>query len=262
IDAEADGERAAALKSLAILGRTREVGLLVDRISQAPDASRRDEYADTLLVLAGRVGRSAVSALLPLVKASDPARRIIGVHALATVGGDRAAQAVIGLLDDPATEVQDEVVRTLSTWPGNWPEDIQVGPVLQKLAREGGKPAHQVLGFRGYLQHLQVAPGLSDEERVERILHAMEQAGRPEERQAAISALGSIPSRKALEALLARTDQKELAGATWSALLNLAGAKVPGLSREERRQLLERIIRESGNEAIQSRARELLRRLR
>lgn len=181
IDATDAQIRTAALKSLAILGGAKEVELLVNRISTAGDASRREQYAETLLVLAGRVGRPAASALLSLVRASEPALRIIGVHALATVGGPEAAQAAIALLDDPDPEVQDEVVRTLSTWPGNWPDDTAVGPVLQRLAREGRKPAHQVLGFRGYLEHLRVAPGLTPDERVERVLQALEQAKRPEE---------------------------------------------------------------------------------
>ena len=74
-----------------------------------------------LLAISGRTGAHSVPALLPLARNDDSALRIIALHVLASAGGPDALAAVQAAVQDKDETVQDEAVRTLSTWPNNGP---------------------------------------------------------------------------------------------------------------------------------------------
>lgn len=254
--------RAAALGAIPVLGGKAEVGVLVGLIEKTSDAKQRGELADALLELAANTGATSTPDLLPLMRETDPELRLTAIAALASVGGADALAAVTGAIKDPEEAVQDEAVRTLSTWPNNWPEDVAIADTLLSLAKSGAKRSHQVLGFRGYLQHIQAAPGLSPDARVARVKALLPIIQWPEEKQAAISALGAIPSAGAMEQLLEFTADPADAETAYSALVSLAERNLEGVSREQRREALQMVIDNSKNEATTKRAAEVLRRLR
>jgi HEAT repeat protein len=254
--------REAALSAMALLGGSDQVDLLVDQVENTTDTSRRAEYEETLLAVANRAGEGCVPHLMPLTRRSEPALRITAIHALASVGGEDAVGAVVAALKDANGDVQDEAVRALSTWPGNWPEDVGVAEPLLSLARSGAKRSHQVLGFRGYLQFVQADSRLTNPQRADRVVALMEEFQQPEERQAAISLLGAIPTATSLEQLRKLSEDSTEAELALSALVNLAGRDIPGVPRETRRTALEEVVAKSKNDAIVDRAQNLLRRLR
>ena len=63
--------------------------------------------------------------------------------------------AVKQAVEDRDESVQDEAVRTLSSWPNTWPEDEAIAEPLLNLAKASTKPNHKVLAMRGYLQFLE-----------------------------------------------------------------------------------------------------------
>ncbi|MCP5520197.1 MAG: HEAT repeat domain-containing protein [Verrucomicrobiales bacterium] len=254
--------RDSALTALGLLGGENEVKLLVNQVEQTTDAGLRSEYEEALLSVASRAGAGCVSHLMPLTRRSEPALRITAIHALASVGGGEAVAAVVAALKDANGEVQDEAVRALSTWAGNWPDDVAVAEPLLALARSGTKRSHQVLGFRGYLQYVQADSQLSDPKRAEMVLALMAEFKQPEERQSAISVLGAIPAAASLDALRELSRSSDDAETALSALVSLAGRDIPNVSRETRRAALQEAISESKNEATVKRAQDLLRRLR
>lgn len=256
------GVRGAALAALGLLGGEKEVAFLVSSVENTTNAGRRAEYEEALLEVASRAGAACVPHLLPLTKRDEAALRITAIHALASVGGPVAVAAVTAAVKDPAAEVQDEAVRALSTWPGNWPEDVAVADPLLALARSGAKRSHQILGFRGYLQYVQADPRLSDPKRVEMVLAVMREIQRPEEKQAAISVLGAVPAAESLQQLRQLSKSPADAETALSALVSLAGRDIPGVSRETRREALQEAITNSKNEATVKRAQDLLRRIR
>src|ERR1035437_3223083 len=133
------GVRAAAVQAIGILGDDKQVASLVQLLqsAQSPEEGAGIEMA--LLAISGRSGARAVPALLPLAQNRDSALRIIALHVLASAGGPGALAAVRSAVEDKDETVQDEAVRTLSTWPNNWPEDSGVAEPLLALARSGGK---------------------------------------------------------------------------------------------------------------------------
>ncbi len=254
--------RRAAFQVVANLGGEPEVAGLARDFLNSTDPELREEMESALLDLSARVGGAAVPHLLPLMRHTDAAVRVAGIHALASVGGPEALKAVQAAVRDPAEAVQDEAVRALSTWPNNWPEDHAVAGPLLELAKSGARRAHQVLGFRGYLQYLQADKRLDDTARVQRIRDLLALASWPEEKQAAIGLLGTLRVPSALTLLQNLAEDAAVAEEAFSALVTLAARDIPGVGLEQRRAVLETVSAKTRNDATRKRAQESLQRLR
>lgn len=250
--------RRAALQAMAALGGEPEVAELARLLQETNDAARREELEGALIEVSSRVGTPAAARLLPLTRHTEPAVRVIGLHALASVGGAEALAAVVAATRDPAESVQDEAVRTLSTWPNNWPEDVAVAEPLLALVNSGAKRAYQVLGFRGYLQYLQADKRLTDAARVERLKELLPRLQWPEEKQAAISALGSLRTAAALDLLQTLAADAAVTEEAWSAMVSLAGQDLPGVTPERRREVLREVAAKTRNESLRKRAEKAL----
>jgi hypothetical protein len=158
--------------------------------------------------------------------------------------------------------VQDEAVRILSNWPNNWPDDDSAGQALETLAKSAEKMSHQVLGLRGYLQYIRGNKKLGSEQKVARVKDALSYIERPEERRQAIAVLGDAPSAGALELLTTLAEEPAVAEEAYSALVQIAGQDVPGVSGDRRRQVLQMVIEKSRNNGTRQRARRTLSRIR
>ena len=211
-----------------------------------------------LLAISGRSGARAVPALLPLAQNSDSALRIIALRVLASAGGPDALGAVKSAVADKDGAVQEDAVRTLSTWPNNWPEDSGVAEPLLALARSGSKPSYQVLALRGYLQYLQGDKRLKDDEKVGKVTEVLALLKRPEEKRLAIAALGAIPTPGALELLVTFAAEPAIAEDACSAVVKLAGGRLPAVSKEQRQKALQVVVENSTSDATKKKASQLL----
>jgi HEAT repeat protein len=252
------GVRAAAVQAIGILGDDKQVASLVQLLqsAQSPEEGAGIEMA--LLAISGRSGARAVPALLPLAQHRDSALRIIALHVLASAGGPAALAAVKTAVEDKDETVQDEAVRTLSTWPNNWPEDSGVAEPLLALARSGGKTSRQVLALRGYLQYVQGDKQLKDGEKVSKVSEVLPLIKRPEERRLAIAAIAGIPTAGALEVLTTFAADPAVAEDACSAIVKLAGGNLPGVSKEQRQKALQVAIEKSTSDTTKKKASELL----
>jgi HEAT repeat protein len=192
------GVRAAAVQAIGILGDDKQVAGLATLLQSAQSPKERADIEMALLAITGRSGARAVPSLLPLAQNGDSTLRIIALHVLASAGGPEALAAVKAAVEDKDENVQDEAVRTLSTWPNNWPEDNGVAEPLLALARSGSKASYQVLALRGYLQYVQGDKRLKDNEKVGKVTELLPLLKRPEEKRLAIAAIGTIPTPGAL----------------------------------------------------------------
>jgi HEAT repeat protein len=200
---------------------------------------------------------------MPLAKSEKPALRIIGLHALATAGGSQALAAVRDAIADKEGSVQDEAVRTLSTWPNKWPEDTEVVAPLLELAKSGKKPAHRILALRGYLQYVQGTKKLSGKARMARIDAILPLVTRAEEKRLVVSALGSMGTPEALAKLVGFVDDPQVTEEAASAIVNLERRrmlrKVP---KEQRKKALQTVVENSKSGRTRKRAADLLKGVR
>ncbi len=260
-DADA-GIRSAALTTVGILGEEKQAVDLVALLEKAQTPRDREDIEKALLAITSRAGAKCLDALLPLVKNSNSELRMVGLHTLASVGGAQALAAVQGALQDKDEAVQDEAVRTLATWPGNWPEDTAVAEPLLALAKSGKKTSHQVLGLRGYLEYVQADKKLKDEDKVNRVRDLLPQITRPEEKRLAIAALGTAPTAASIEMVLAFANDNAVAEEACLALCTLAASdNLKGATKELRQNALQTAATKAKTGRTKRRAQEALNRL-
>jgi hypothetical protein len=170
--------------------------------------------------------------------------------------------AVKSAIENAETPVQDEAVRILSNWPYNWPEDSEAGKALLMLATSAKKMPHQVLGLRGYLQYIRGNKKLSNERKVSNVKDVRSHIKRPEEKRQAIAVLGEAPSASALELLTTLAEDPAVIEEAYSAMVRIVAKDIRGVSRDQRRKVLQTVAEKSRNDGTKQRARKTLRGLR
>ncbi len=256
-DSDAD-VRTAAIQTIGILGTDAQAPALVKLLQGTKDAKERGDIEMALLAISGRTGVRSVPALLPLARNDDSALRIIALHVLASSGGPEALAAVQAAVQDKDETVQDEAVRTLSTWPNNWPDDSGVAQPLLALAKSDAKTSHEVLALRGYLQYVHANKQLSNDDKISKVTDVLSLIKRPEERRLAIAAVGAIPAPGALALLLTFAAEPAVAEDACSAIVKLAASPMPAVPKDQRQKALEVVVEKADTNATKQQARKLL----
>jgi len=252
-DADA-GVRAAAVDAIGAIGDEKQVADLVKALRKA-DAKEQPGIEKALMTLSGRAGAACVPHLAPLAQGGESAVRVIALHALACAGGPAALAAVKAVIADKDEAVQDEAVRTLSTWPSMWPDDAAAADALLALAKSSKKVSHQVLALRGYLQYVHETKKLSDDERLAKISAVLPLATRPEEKRLVISAVGTVGSVGALGMLVTLAGDPATAEEACSAIVSLQARKdVKGIGKAQRQKALQTVIEKSKNAGTKKKA--------
>ncbi|MCF7973486.1 MAG: hypothetical protein K9N55_06700 [Phycisphaerae bacterium] len=251
--------RATAVRAIGIIGQAPQAGDLVALLQTTRNASERAGIRTALQAICGRYGVTCLPLLQPLIKSRDNDLQVIGLSALAIIGGPDALGAVKSAIANGDASVQDEAVRILSTWPNSWPDDSEAGKALLALASSDGKMSHQVLGLRGYLQYVRGSKALSNEQKVTEVEALLTHIKRPEETRQAIAVLGESPCASALDRLTALTTDASVAEEAYSAMVVVSARNVRGISADRRRQVLQTVIEKSKNDGTKQRARRALR---
>lgn len=256
------GVRGAAIQAVGILGQDQQVAELTKLLQTTRDADERAGIEKALLAVTGRSGAKSVPHLLPLTQSKDSSLHIIGLHALAVVGGSDALSAVKSAIAGDDATVQDEAMRILSTWPNNWPEDTDAGEALLKLTESGEKMSHRVLALRGYLQYIRGNAKIGNDQKVAKIKDLRPQIKRPEEERLTIAVLGGVPTAASLDLLTTLAEDPAVAEEAYSAMVTIAGGNARGLSKEQRQEALQTVTEKSRNDGTKRRAQDALNKVR
>jgi HEAT repeat protein len=256
------GIRGAAIQTIGIIGQEAQTADLVKLLQETSGSAEQAGIEKALLSVCGRSGVNCIPYLRPLTQSNNEKLQMIGLHALAIIGGPEALDAVKSAIQSAEPAAQDEAVRILSTWPHNWPDDSEAGQALLTLATSAQKMPHQVLALRGYLQYVRGSEKLSNEQKVAKIKDLLPHINRPEERRQAIAVLGQAPSASALELLTSLADDPAVAEEVYSAMVQIASQNINGISRDQRRQVLQMVAEKSTNDDTKQRARRSLGRVR
>jgi HEAT repeat protein len=257
------GVRRAALEAIGVLGSDQQTGDLVRLLSAAPQQQDREDIEAALLAICSRGRTRCLPQVRSLVQQSDSALRIVGLHALVSIGGPDALGLLKQAIDDSDTTVQDEAVRTLSNWPNTHPDDSGVAEPLLALATSGKKPSYRAQGLQGYLQYIQENKELSNDEKLAKLNTLQSAIKTPEERRSVIAALGSIPTADALQRLIDFAQDPSVVEEACQGLLRIATDRnVRGLPVEVRRKALQTVADKSENDAAKKKAEDALKRVR
>jgi len=252
------GIRGVAVQTIGIIGQDQQTADLVKLIQKTSSSTERAGIRKALLAISGRCGAKCIPHLRPLTQSRDNELHMIGLRALAIIGGHDALAAVTSAVKSAEPPVQDEAVRILSNWPNNWPQDSEAGRTLLSLATSARKMSHQVLALRGYFQYIRGTKKLSNEQKVTRVVDLLSRIKRPEEKRLAIAVLGDAPSASALELLTTFAEDSAVVEEAYSAMVQIAGRDVRGISKDQRRRVLEMVAEKSRNNGIKRRARKAL----
>ena len=252
------GVRTAAVQAIGLLGTDAQAADLVRLLQATQNAKERGDIEMAFLAISSRTGARSVPPVLPLAHNDDVALRIIALHVLASAGGPDALAAVQSAVQDKDESVQDEAVRTLSTWPNNWPEDSGVAQPLLTLAKSDAKISHQVLALRGYLQYLQSNKQLKNDDKLSKVTDVLPLIKRPEEKRLAIAAIGTVPAPAALELLIVFAAEQVVAEDACSAIVKLAASPMPDVPKDQRQKALQVALDKSTSNATKKEARKLL----
>ncbi|MBN2376242.1 MAG: HEAT repeat domain-containing protein [Sedimentisphaerales bacterium] len=252
-DTDAD-IRIAAVETVAIIGQDQQTADLVQMLLETSNSGERDVIRKALRAVCGRGGTRCIEHLRPLTQSSDNELQIMGLRALAIIGGPDALASVETAIAGGNAPVQDEAVRILSTWPNNWPEDSEAGQALLKLATSSEKVPHQVLGLRGCLQYIRGNKNLGNEQKVAKVKQLLPHIKRPEEKHQAIAILEQSPSVNTLDLLTTLAEDPATIEESYSAMVKIASQDVEGVSKDRRRQVLQTVTENSKNDETKQRA--------
>ena len=255
--------RRAAIETVGLMGGADQVGELSRLLAKTQAAKDRDELEKAIVAICTRAGAPCFAQVQTLAQNSDVAVRRVALHAFSATGGPDALGAVKNAINDSDEAVQDEAVRTLSNWPNNWPDDAGVGDALLALAKSGKKTSHQVQGVRGYLQYVQEDKKLNTDQKVAKIKDLLPLLQRPEEKRLTISAISTLPTAAALEALISLADDSAVTEETCLALVKVAtGKEQKNTPADLRRKALQTAAEKSKNEGTKKQAEEGLKAIR
>jgi hypothetical protein len=247
--------RAAALGAIAAMGTDKQIPEMLKLVQNAQNPDDRAGAEKALTALCGRAGAACVSQIKPLMQSTSGELRIVGLHAMIAAGGPDALAAVKAAIDDKDEAVQDEAVRTLSTWPNKWPEDRAAADMLLALAKAAKKVPHQVLAMRGYLQYVQSSKKLSDAQRLAKASDALQLAARPEEKRLVIAVLAGVISNGSIEMLTKLASEPETAQEACLAIVNIAGDRGAGkLDKALLKKALQTVVEKTRSDAAKKKA--------
>ena len=241
------GIRSAAFGTIGSLGDENQAADLVKLLQKARTPGERENIEKALAGISRRRGASCLPFVMPLVQSTKKELRMVGLQVLTSVGGPAALAAVKSAMEDRDEDVQDEAVRSLTSWPGNWPDDAGVAGPLLTLAKSGKKTAHRVLGLRGYLEYVRGNQKLQNNEKAAKVRELLPLIKRPEEKRLAIAALEAAPSADSLKMLLAFTGEPAITEEACLALVGTARKGLKGVSKERRREALQTVVEKSKN---------------
>lgn len=246
--------RNASLQAIGALGGAEQIPGLIGLLRQTSAAKDQSPVEQALLGICSRLGSACAPEVQALATEGSAPLKIIAVHALASAGGPEALATLQKTTHDSDSSVQDEAVRTLSSWPNTWPEDDAIAKALLNVASESPNPTHKVLATRGYLQFLQGDKKLSQQDKVSMLKEALPVMQRAEEKRSAIAFAQKIQTPDSLKLLASLTSDSAVAQDACAALLDLAGKPRRGLSKEDRQQALQVVTEKSSSDTDKQKA--------
>jgi hypothetical protein len=216
---------------LAVLGTQEDVATLVELVLTKKDAGERDQVAQALSELGGRLPDKAARCepVLQALSKADAPTKVCLLTVLSTLGGDKALQAVRAALTGEG-EVRKTAVRALADW-----SDAAPMPDLLKVAKEDQDPSVRILALRGYIR----MAGLARD--VAMFKTALESAKRTDEKKLALSGLGDVKDVAALNLLDPYVEDPALKEEAGAAAVNI-GKDIGRRQAEAVRTILEKVV--------------------
>jgi HEAT repeat protein len=250
--------RIESLRVLKVVAGPEHLPALVELLIKAKSSSDRTEAIKTIAAVAHRIEdknrqAEAVLAVLPSVK-EVPGRCSL-LNVLGRIGDNSALPVLTAALKDENVEIQTAAIRALADWPTPEPLDE-----LMKIAADSGNKVHRVLALRGFVRLLGLASGRPGDQTIEMYKKAMGLAPDAVEKKKVLSGLADTKTLAALQMAAGYLDDKTLFVEAGAAVINIAGGIYADYP-EQAKDMLNRIIKTTKNDALRQQAQELIKKL-
>jgi HEAT repeat protein len=242
-------------RSLAVFGKPQDLPRMIDLLIKLEESREQQAAEQAIQGVAEPMPRDqAAQLLLDAMAGATSRQRCSLLRTLGRIGGERAFASIREATRDREAEVQDTAIRVLSDWGDNSAQDD-----LLRLAKQGKKENHRILGLRGYVR-LAGTGRHDDEDRVRMYKTALSAASRADEKKLVLGATGSVPSASALELVEPYLTDKTLKTEAQAAYFKIAGA-VAAQDPGRASVALRKLIKVAGDPELKARAEEALQRL-
>lgn len=228
----------AAFKAFAEVAKADDIPALIKMIAGAKNDKQRKSAEATLKSVASKADdkEAAAKMIVAAMRKADADAKPSLVRALGPVGGKTALDAVVKAAKSKDETLRDAGIRALCVWP-----DCSASKDLIAIAANKKTTLiHHVLGIAGAAKAIKADTSAPLDTRVDLCLAALDAARRDAEKTQVIAALGTLPSKKASEALLALTDNEELRVAAGLATVGVANS-LRAKDRKASRALAEKV---------------------
>ena len=168
------------------------------------------------------VDKPAAVKKLVILASKDETKLAALAEPLSALGGDEALAVFEKLTASSNADIQNDAVRAL----GNWPDFAAAKPLLAIAENKEAKLNQYVLAMQGIVRLVKSVETETPDKRVELALAAMNAAKRDAEKKLALSALASVPHRKAAAALKPLLNDPALKKEACAAAISLAESLV------------------------------------
>ena len=198
----------------------------------------------------------AVAKVIAKVRQSTGPELVHALEALSIFGSNEALKTVVEYTHSPQPEISAGAVQALS----NWPDFEAVAPLLAVGADPKLPERLRVIALRATEGMILGAPPteISSKQQVDAAVSLLHVATRKEEKELAISMLGSIPNRAGADTLLSLLPDGTLKGLAAQACLNLAEKLIEKQDRSSAKKLAQAVQKTNPEPALAQRTLALL----
>lgn len=248
--------RRAGVTGLSALGTLEDMKPLADHIATTTDDSERDELGSAMATVGLRSNDESArsAAVLQALNGASPAAKVALLGVLASLGGDRALQAVQASLAESG-DVHNAALRGLAEWPTSAPM-----AVLKTAAKDEADKPNRIVALRGYIKMIG-GSAQQPAEKVQAYKEAIAMSERPDEKRQALAGLaetGAIESLSVIQPFLDDPDVKNEAYLAYERL----GEALSGRQPDAAREALQKVIDNAPDGRLKNRARGALGRIR
>jgi HEAT repeat protein len=252
--------REVALKRVGELGGPEQVPTLLAMLTQAKGGQEIDAAEQALSAICTRANDpdGCSDRINANLSSASPAQKSALLRVLSAIGGSKALTAVRAAVSDSNAEVHSAAIRALGSW-----ESADAAPHLLDLAKSSSNSAEKQLCLRSYFNLASSHTELPAENRLTMCKDASALAQKPEEKKILLSALGSISSQGALDAIApylqdVATKEEASAGCLGIAEKILKPRNVNAQTAAKLVPVLEKVVNATANAGQQERAKALL----
>lgn len=241
--------RLAAIRSLGTLGGESELPALISRLDGDPSRAERQAVEAALAAICSR--SDAVTKWTAAVKAhsGESAAALLRVAKVMPVAPVLEAVRAAAWTEDPVARAAAR--RVLCDWPG--PEAM---PDLDRLSKDAADEPVKILATRGMIRLIPLQSDPPDA-RASALKDLLGRATLPEDRTAALAALGAVPSAVAMTAAVERLGDPALKAEAAAAAVAVA-EKIVGAVPDAVHAAMQAVVQSGAADPIAKRAKALI----